>query len=92
MTKDEQLAIFDEYAGRALEMVLEDLATNAPRVLRKARQRFEDGADVFGDRMFRRHPTILYADEVEEVADAVAYRVAGMWQRERDMVWGQPLG
>lgn len=80
MTLDEQLDAFDELAGRAFEMVVDDLTNNYTRIRDMARQRIIAGFDEYGDTMWKWRPETLFQEGLEELADAVNYKVPLMHQ------------
>ena len=82
MTADEQLRAFQRYSGRALELALEILASRADLIVQRAHRRFTLGLDTFGDEMFRMHPSRLLVETDEELADAVNYLVAWLYQTD----------
>ena len=83
MNLDEQLEAFDMYAARAFELAVDDMMREHAAILALARDRLTEGASLYGDEIWRKSAGVLYDDMLEELADAVNYRVAAMWQRER---------
>lgn len=73
----EQLAVFDDFAPRALEAAREyGLGVVGIDVIRLARARLCEGFEVYGDEMFRQSEAELLRECSEEFADILNRMVA----------------
>lgn len=78
MTLEEQLAYFDKHKSQALARSCRDYKNLKELVLAEARSRLVEGFATYGDASWSKTYTELRQDELEELADAVVYRVIRM--------------
>lgn len=80
LTLEEQLTWFDANVGKAVSNVHVFMDTWHDEIVSAARERLIQGHEVFGSKMFNDPNATLWRDTVEEVADAIDYRLARMYK------------
>ena len=72
---DEQLLFFDRHAEKAYVQCLRAFKERREPILCEARRRMAEGYSSYGDTSFHKTHKELRQEELEEMADAVVYRL-----------------
>ena len=72
---DEQLQHFDRHCQQAYVQTLKAFKVRKPEILAEARKRMQEGYAAYGDTSFHKTYDQLRREELEEMADAIVYRL-----------------
>ena len=82
LSKDEQLAYFDEHREEAWRNVLSYIGRQKEVILGMSRARLVENFGEYGDRSWHLPPTDLYREVMEELADAPAWETMRIYAEE----------